>query len=104
MIISFIMITTTDRTLATKLFPKADAAKRDSTARDISVAMLPERQALADLVSRLEQVAEDPTFRQVFESAKTQGVFFRGKPWKEELDRAKAIVATYPTPEVEGES
>lgn len=98
------MITTTDRALALKLFPKADAAKRDATAQDICIAMLPERQALTDLVSRLEQVAEDPTFRQVFEAAKTQGVFFRGKPWKEELDRAKAIVATYPTPDVEGES
>lgn len=97
------MITKTDTDLAAKFMPNALPAKLESTARAISTAMLPERQALADLVSRLEQVQDDPTFKQVFEAAKGQGVFFRGKPWKEELDRAKAIVATYPTPEIEGE-
>jgi hypothetical protein len=95
------MITETDKLLAAKFMPNAGDARLEAGARDIAKAMLPERQALADLVSRLEQIGEDPSFRQVFESAKSQGVFFRGKPWKEELDRAKEIVNTYPVPEIQ---
>lgn len=104
------MITPTDKQLAHKLTPKRVGEKdeahnnrlRDAT-ESISLAMLPERQALADLVSRLEQVQAEPTFKAVFEVAKEQGVLFRGKPWKEELERAQEIVSAYPVPEVEGE-
>lgn len=102
------MITTTDHELASRLLKKrvgekddAHAARVSEAAKAISDTMLPERQTLADLVSRLEQVQADPTFKQVFESAKAQGVLFRGKPWKEELERAQAIVETYPMPQIE---
>lgn len=104
------MITPTDKATAAKLLPslanKTDETsirKVEATAQVIAKAMLPEREALSDLVSRLEQVQAEPTFKAVFEAAKAQGVFFRGKPWKEEFDRAKAIVDTYPGPTIEGE-
>jgi hypothetical protein len=97
------MITKTDTDLATRFMPNAAAPKQEATAKAIANAMLPERQALSDLVMRIEAVQSDPTFKAVFEAAKGQGVFFRGKPWKEELERAQAIVATYPLPEIENE-
>lgn len=96
-----------DHSLAVKILPKRAGEKEEvyngrlvDAIHAISAAMLPERQALADLVSRLEQVQEEPSFKAVFEAAKAQGVFFRGKPWKEELERAQAIVETYPSPEI----
>lgn len=104
------MITPTDRALAARFLP-ALAGKKDivstkkleATAKAIAAAMLPERAALADLVSTLENITTSDEWRAFWNAAKAQNIHYRGPIWKKEFDAAKAIVETYPLPEIEGQ-
>jgi hypothetical protein len=103
------MITTTDTDLAKKFLPTL-AAKKDivsvnkikSTAKVIAAAMLPERQALADLVAAIEYMVGSDEWKQFHQQAGQMNLVYRGPNVKQQFQAAKAIVDTYPQPEIEG--